>query len=103
DWQIFDDNKDHLMEFKADLMGFAIFEKAVLTKYKDLPRKYLIVILAQLFDILALINDKASSSHPAPIDRIMNIISFHYGEEVAKQYLETYGSKEKVEEFFRFE
>lgn len=103
DWKIFDDNKDHLMEFNADLTGFAIFEKAVLTKYKGLPRKYLLVALSQLFDILALLNPHPSHSHPAPIDRIMNIISYHFGEETAGKYLATYDSKEKLQEFFKLD
>jgi hypothetical protein len=103
DWKIFDDNKDHLMEFKADLTGFAIFEKAVLTKYKMLPRKYLILPISQLFDILAILNSNPSNSHPAPIDRIMNIISYHFGEETAQEYLATYDSKEKLDEFFKLD
>lgn len=101
-WDVFDDNKDHSMEFKADLTGFSIFEKAVVVRFPELPRKFLLAHLSILFDTLALLNAKGSKSHPAPIDRMMNIITHHYGVNVAREFLETYESKEKVQSFFNF-
>ncbi|WP_291138893.1 hypothetical protein [Flavobacterium sp. UBA7663] len=98
-WDVFNDNKDHEMEFRADLTGFAIFEKAALKRYKGIPRNSLITPVMQLFDILARISEGSSQSHPHPIDRMANIIRHHYSEEMANEYLKMFTSDDSPNNF----
>lgn len=90
DWKIFDNNKDHLMELKADLRGFSLFEKAVRNIFKELQRNYLIDVICSLFLLLGLINSNPSSSHPAPLDRLMNILKYFVGEAESQEIFKKY-------------
>jgi hypothetical protein len=99
-WKVFDDNKNHLIEFKADITGFSIFEKIALNKFNYLSRNDLIIPLASLFDILASITERESESHPKPVYRILNILEHHYGKDLAIKYKETYEDPEKDWENF---
>lgn len=87
------------MEFKADLTGFAIFERAAMKRYEGISRNSLLTPLMQLFDILARITEGNSQSHPHPIDRMTNIIRHHYSEEMANKYLETFSANGDMNSF----
>jgi len=98
-WSVVDDNKDHEIEYKADLTGFDLLVKAVKLKF-NLGKKYCLLQVAVVFDILAMINPNESNNHPAPIDRICNIIQYFFGESFVEPYLKTYSEDYTFLDFF---
>jgi hypothetical protein len=93
-WLVFDDNKSHEREYKADLTGFSIFEKAVSYKYKDFPKNLLISVLAQVFDLMSMIDSESSDTHPAPMNRLKNVVTVNFGAEAAAALMAMYTKKE---------
>ena len=99
DLSTFINNKDHVIEFEADLTGFNIFEKAVKTRYPNLNTKQLILIISSLFDLFALTNPNESKTHPPPLARIVYLIIRKLGTKHAEIYLKTFLNKSGLKSF----
>jgi hypothetical protein len=98
-WAVVNENKDHQIEYKADLTGFDILTRIGKKKF-NLDRKYVLLQVMAVFDILAMIDPSESKDHPAPIDRTCNIIQHFFGEKYVQQYVKTYYSEVIFSEFF---
>lgn len=98
-WNVYNENKNHEIEYKADLTGFDIFCKVAKKKY-GLEKNQLVLYVAILFDILHMITPEATESHPNAIDRTYNIIKYNYNEKLAEDYLNTYNKKLALKDFF---
>lgn len=92
EWNVFDDNKNHEIEYKADLTGFAIFEKAVNYKYKGFPREMLISVLAQVFELMSMIDSESSETHPSPMSRLKNVVTINFGAKQADDLMSMYSN-----------
>lgn len=99
DWNVCVDNKNHEIEYKADLTGFDILSKVAKKKY-GLDKKDLILYVAVLFDIFAMIDANAYDSHPSPIDRTYNILKHNFNVKIADDYLKTYNKELSIIDFF---
>lgn len=97
-WNIYCENKNHEIEYKADLTGFNILCKVAKKKY-GIGKDELLPFIAFLFDILGTIT-KETDSHPDPIIRTYNIIKYNFSEQSAEDYLKTYSDELSLNDFF---
>lgn len=94
---VLEENKFHEKEFKADLYAFDLISRVIENKYE---KKHILSYVIMLFDIMAIIKPTDSKKHPAPIDRILNIVYENWGEKSAENYIKSYESKSAYEHFF---
>lgn len=81
----FEENQDHEMEYAADATGYGLYLKAIKKQGLD-PKTYEVIIpVIGLFNLFYALAGGASSTHPHPYDRIINIAHRHYGQGFANE------------------
>ena len=89
DVAILEEGKSHQMEYNADIKGFELLLQ-IISITNVIPLSAVLSYISYFFDILHLISEHASSSHPAPRDRLINLAKHYYGEEVALKLLRSH-------------
>ncbi|MBS1611666.1 MAG: hypothetical protein JST49_02495, partial [Bacteroidetes bacterium] len=97
--EIIEENKHYQIEFNADLYAFDLLSRIAKRNY-NLEKKFILSFVVTLFDIMALINPNRGGKHPAPIERIINIVQSNWGKDVAYRYLKTYDGSVTYDDFF---
>jgi hypothetical protein len=99
-FEAFIEDGNHEIEYKADLSAYPIFEKAALNLFPGMTKESLVPILSIFFSIIGSISNSSSESHPKPYGRMANILAMYYSEQIAIDYLSSFESQEKTQEFF---
>jgi hypothetical protein len=100
------ENKDHVMEAEADLVGFLLLREYATKGVAagSLPQdddRWLLGTLITLFNLFHSIGAAESRSHPHPLDRLCNVTAAVYGEQLAEVLARSYDNYDLLAEVFR--
>jgi hypothetical protein len=83
---VYEENKDHEIEHRADCTGFGIYRKAVAKIAPKLSGEMTLHFLLGLFNAFYSLSKGASRSHPHPYERVIRIAHAHFGSSLANRY-----------------
>ncbi|MBI2283301.1 MAG: hypothetical protein HYU71_06310 [Bacteroidetes bacterium] len=99
-FEAFIEDRSHEIEYKADLSAYPIFEKAAFNLFPEMEKNNFVPVLSTFFAIMGTVSNSKSESHPEAFRRMTNILAAYYSEQIALDYLASFESQEKSNEFF---
>jgi hypothetical protein len=97
----FEENRDHAIEYAADAVGFGLLKDML----KTLPGGYTphngLQAIITLFNLLYLLTEGESHSHPNPRKRSVNIARKYFGDEFADTLQKSYDDPELLRSLFQ--
>jgi len=86
----FNDNKKLDVEYKADITGYKLLEQILEKQLGLQDKRFTLLSVMTLFDVLYLISGGKSSSHPNPLNRTLNISEHFYGAQLTEAIKQSY-------------
>jgi hypothetical protein len=80
---VYQENKNHGIEYEADSTGFGIYRKVLSRTVGEIRDELYVILLIGMFDAIYLISEGATHSHPHPYDRIIRLAQVHFNSELA--------------------
>ena len=84
------EGSNHAKEFKADETGYRLLNNYIDSKYPDVPTEFRLFSLSCIIDLIGVLSEGESISHPEPMERSINIVRDYYGDEKANEWRKTY-------------
>lgn len=99
--QRYEENKNHEIEYRADIKGFDLYLRLLKRRGVDASSVEWLKPILATFDLFYALAGGASSTHPHPYDRVVRIVTHHYGLNTGQQIATALDNPDLFPTFFK--